>query len=601
MSVLDKLSLRQKFTVLTAVLLAAAAVLAFTQWTVDRASGEIAEASQQRFVSYKLANELRQSSDDLTRMVRAYVATGDAKWEQEYQQVVGIRAGTLPRPAGYDGIYWDFIAAGKVVPGEAGKPVALLELMKQAGFTAAELAKLDDANRKSAALAKTEEVAMSLVKQAASAPDTATSDKARPRHRSTSRNVAASRAADLAKARELVFGPEYLQTKAGIMVPIDEFFKLLNARTTGAVEAAKARAAYWRRIQVVSSVGMMGLFLVVFYGVFTRIITSVRRAVRVTDAVAQGDLTQDIRSKGRDEVAQLLGALARMQASLTHVVSTVRNTSGTVATASSEISQGNHDLSTRTEAQASALEETAASMEELSSTVKQNADNAEQANRLAKDASAIAVHGGEVVAQVVDTMRGISDSSKKVAEIISVIDGIAFQTNLLALNAAVEAARAGEHGRGFAVVAGEVRNLAGRAADAAKEIKSLITESAERVDTGTQLANQAGSTMGEMVSSIRRVADIMGEISAASSEQSSGVNQVGEAVSQMDQATQQNAAMVEEMAAAASSLNDRAHELVQAVAVFKLEPDAGTDMAVPAPRQPSTRATRDFELQAAAS
>jgi len=265
-------------------------------------------------------------------------------------------------------------------------------------------------------------------------------------------------------------------------------------------------------------------------------------------------------------VAQTLKTtLKRMESA----VSAVRTSAGSMDVACAEIASGNHDLSARTESQASALQQTAASMEELSSTVKQNADNARQANQLAQSASTVAVQGGEVVAQVVDTMKGINDSSKKIADIISVIDGIAFQTNILALNAAVEAARAGEQGRGFAVVASEVRSLAGRSADAAKEIKTLINDSVGRVEQGSALVDQAGSTMSEVVASIRRVTDIMGEISAASSEQNKGVSQVGEAVTQIDQATQQNAALVEEMAAAASSLKSQAQDLVQAVSVFK--------------------------------
>jgi methyl-accepting chemotaxis protein len=295
-------------------------------------------------------------------------------------------------------------------------------------------------------------------------------------------------------------------------------------------------------------------------------------AADLARAVARGDLTARIELKPGDSTS-LMAHLREMQASLGKVVSNVRQNSESVATASSEISQGNHDLSQRTEEQASALEETAASMEQLGATVKQNADNARQANQLALSASAVAIQGGQVVGQVVDTMKGINDSSRKIADIIGVIDGIAFQTNILALNAAVEAARAGEQGRGFAVVASEVRSLAGRSAEAAKEIKSLIGASAERVKQGSALVDQAGVTMNEVVSSIKRVTDIMGEISAASVEQSEGVSQVAQAVSQMDQVTQQNAALVEESAAAAESLKVQAQQLVQTVAVFRLGSD----------------------------
>jgi methyl-accepting chemotaxis protein len=311
------------------------------------------------------------------------------------------------------------------------------------------------------------------------------------------------------------------------------------------------------------------------------IVGPVQRAVHAAGEISSGNLAFSIRAEGKDEMAQLLHSLSDMQQSLSGIVGHVRSGSEGVATASQEIAQGNNDLSARTEQQASALEETAASMEQLNSTVRQNADNARQANQLAQSASTVAVRGGEVVSQVVGTMKGIHESSSKIADIIGVIDGIAFQTNILALNAAVEAARAGEQGRGFAVVASEVRNLAGRSADAAKQIKALISDSVERVGTGTALVDQAGATMAEVVDAIRRVTDLMGEISAASSEQSQGVAQVGEAVTQMDQATQQNAALVEEMAAAASALNVQAGDLVNAVAVFKLDASATARVSAP--------------------
>ena len=314
----------------------------------------------------------------------------------------------------------------------------------------------------------------------------------------------------------------------------------------------------------------------------TRSITlPLRQGIQAAENIARGDLSMRIAvAQQRDEAGQLLQALAHMQARLADTVAHVRQNAEGVATASSEIAHGNHDLSARTESQASALQQTAASMEQLGSTVRQNADNAQQANQLARNASNVATQGGEVVAQVVETMRGIHDASRRIADIIGVIDGIAFQTNILALNAAVEAARAGEQGRGFAVVAGEVRNLAQRSADAAKEIKGLIGASVERVEQGSQLVDKAGGTMEEVVTAIRRVTDIMGEISAASKEQASGVAQVGEAITQMDQTTQQNAALVEQSAAAAASLQTQAGELVRAVAVFTLEAQSTGGMQV---------------------
>ena len=302
----------------------------------------------------------------------------------------------------------------------------------------------------------------------------------------------------------------------------------------------------------------------------------------VTHRIAEGDLAVDIVLKNPDQPS-LLSAIKTMRDKIAVIVGQVRQGSESVATASSEIAMGNHDLSARTEQQASALEEASASMEELGNTVKQNADSARQANQLAMSASSVAVQGGEVVSQVVETMKGINESSRKISDIISVIDGIAFQTNILALNAAVEAARAGEQGRGFAVVASEVRSLAGRSADAAKEIKSLINASVERVERGTALVDQAGSTMTEVVTSIKQVTDIVGEISASSTDQSTGVAHMGEAVRHMDQATQQNAALVEQMAAAASSLKTQAQELVQVAAVFKLSAHDGHHHGVALP------------------
>jgi len=300
------------------------------------------------------------------------------------------------------------------------------------------------------------------------------------------------------------------------------------------------------------------------------IVVPVRRAQLAAEAIAQGDLSADIHADATDEIGQLVQSMQRMVVSLRGIVQAVRSSSDSIATGSSQIAMGNADLSQRTEEQASNLQQTAASMEELTATIKQNADTARQASQLASSASAVAVNGGHVVGQVVATMEDITASSRKVADIIGVIDGIAFQTNILALNAAVEAARAGEQGRGFAVVAGEVRSLAQRSAQAAREIKTLIGRSVEKGETGTRPGGTAGSTMNDVVQQVRRVTDLIGEITSASIEQSTGIGQIGDAVNQLDQVTQQNAALVEESAAASESLRHQAASLAQTVSVFKL-------------------------------
>ncbi|MES2017115.1 MAG: methyl-accepting chemotaxis protein [Pseudomonadota bacterium] len=341
----------------------------------------------------------------------------------------------------------------------------------------------------------------------------------------------------------------------------------LNAKGT-----AQAKTDYDVARLVLTSLGAAAVMagMLIAWLSARSITVPMRRAVRIAETVAAGDLNSHIEVDSRDETGQLLQALKGMNANLHNIVHRVRSGTGTIATASSQIASGNMDLSSRTEQQASSLEETASSMEELTSTVKQNADNARQANTLAASASQVAVKGGKVVAEVVGTMASINASSKKIVDIIGVIDGIAFQTNILALNAAVEAARAGEQGRGFAVVAAEVRNLAQRAGSAAKEIKLLIDTSVDKVDTGTRLVAEAGTTMAEIVASVQRVTDIMGEITSASAEQESGIEQINIAISQMDTVTQQNAALVEQAAAAAASLQEQAADLEQVVSVFKV-------------------------------
>ena len=354
-----------------------------------------------------------------------------------------------------------------------------------------------------------------------------------------------------------------------VLVALDSLVAYEAQQATQAADDAEALSEKAQASML--GMGCVALLLGAFVAwIITHSITRpINAAVSVAETVASGDLSSQIIVNSGDETGRLLGALKAMNDGLLDVVGQVRHGTDAIATASSEIAAGNLDLSSRTEEQASSLEETASAMEELTSTVKQNADNARQANQLAKSASDVAVRGGNIVSQVVDTMGTINESSKKIVDIIAVSDGIAFQTNILALNAAVEAARAGEQGRGFAVVASEVRNLAQRSAGAAKEIKELIAASVANVDTGSRLVNEAGQTMGDIVDSIVRVTDIMGEITSATHEQTLGIEQINMAIAQMDEVTQQNAALVEEAAAASQSMQEQAGELAHVVGFFK--------------------------------
>ncbi|MYM31213.1 HAMP domain-containing protein [Duganella sp. CY15W] len=352
---------------------------------------------------------------------------------------------------------------------------------------------------------------------------------------------------------------------------IAELLKMQRAKIDAAAQHIEDVASSSRNLLYVLATLVLAFGVTSAWLLTTGITRPLQEAVVVARRVASGDLTAHIDDSARDETGQLLSALKEMNASLLGIVTEVRQGTEHITISSTEIAQGNQDLSRRTEQQAGALEETASSMEELTSTVKHNADNARQANQLATSAAQVAVKGGEVVAQVVGTMDSINQSSSKIVDIIAVIDGIAFQTNILALNAAVEAARAGEQGRGFAVVATEVRNLAQRSAGAAKEIKALIGDSVEKVNLGSKLVADAGTTMDEIVASVHKVSDMISEITAASSEQSAGINEVNQAIGSMDAVTQQNAALVEQAAAAAESMQQQAAALAQAVSVFKVE------------------------------
>jgi methyl-accepting chemotaxis protein len=380
----------------------------------------------------------------------------------------------------------------------------------------------------------------------------------------------AKNAGDLETGRKIYEG-DMTQSRIRYLAALKTFTEKQEALLDAAAADIQQQYKSGRTLLIMLGAAAIAMGVLAAWWITRTITQPINEAVKVAETVSSGDLTSDIQVTSKDETGQLMHALRTMNSNLVNIVGQVRNGTELMATASTQIAAGNQDLSSRTEEQASSLEETASSMEELTSTVRFNAENARQANELAISASEIASRGGAVVGQVVDTMGSINDSSRKIVDIISVIDGIAFQTNILALNAAVEAARAGEQGRGFAVVASEVRNLAQRSAAAAKDIKGLIDDSVQKVALGSDLVDKAGQTMGEIVQSISRVTQIMTQISHASEEQSLGIAQVNDAITQMDQVTQQNAALVEEAAAAAESMQEQSAKLADVVSVFKLD------------------------------
>ncbi|MBV8156152.1 MAG: HAMP domain-containing protein [Dyella sp.] len=565
-------SIKQRFMLLSGIVALLLAMIIAAVVALNKSRDQLAKAHEDRYLAKQLATELRQGSDDLTRLARTYVVTGDPRYEEQYQAILDIRDGKRPRPQHYDRIYWDFVAADGKAPQPDGEAVALTTLMKHAGFTDAEMAKLDEAKRNSDALVHAEVIAMNAVKG---------------KFEDGKGGFTVSKEPDLEMARKLTHDRDYHVNKAKIMKPIDEFFGMLDERTAKEVDVARQHSEWLGQAIYVLLAVAMAVLAAMLTLTYRAIVRPVYAAIKEFDFIAKGDLTRRIEVHSGDEMGVMLTQLQGMQQALIGTVGSVLERAESIGSATGQIAAGNLDLSSRTEEQAASLQETAASMEQLTSAVRQNAENARQASALANNASEVTTKGSEVVDKVVHTMADIDQGSRKITEITGMIEGIAFQTNILALNAAVEAARAGEQGRGFAVVASEVRSLAQRSSSAAKEIKTLIEESAQGVQTGSELVAEAGRTMGEVSQAIQRVTDLMGEISAASLEQSSGIEQVNLAVTQMDEMTQQNAALVEQAAAAAQSLEEQSKGLKEVVSVFRIN---GTALTMRAPVRPRVAA-----------
>lgn len=519
------------------------------------------KATTERYDAIQLATELQQSSDRLTTLARSYVATGNERWREHFETVLNIREGLAPRPLDYVRGHWDYLAAGEPSPRTLGPSVALLDLMRQAGFSDAEFEALAEAESHDEALVEVEDAAMILAKRA---------------HQGISRGDA-SAVEVLLQAMEMVNGDIYNTHKARISASIDTFYGLLDERTADTIAETTQTYERW----LLATLGLAFALVVAvalllawgYHSILAQLGAEPAQVRELVGRVADGDLSQHI-DLGRTKTGSLLAAIAQMQGSLRQVVRTVRNGSESVAIGANQIAAGNTDLSQRTEEQAANLQQTAASMEQIASTVRSTSESASEAEALSDSASQAAAEGGLVVTQVVTTMNEIQAASSRIANIIGVMDEITFQTNILALNASVEAARAGEQGRGFAVVAGEVRKLAQRSAESAREIRELIQDSVAKVEAGSGLVNRTGKTMEEIVERVNRVSQVISEIRGATAEQTAGLGQINMAVSQLDEVTQQNAALVEEATAAAESLDHQAQRLVKAVSMFRLGNDS---------------------------
>ncbi len=529
-------------------LLLLTAMAALTLWSLTRitnAQNAVSSANAARYQSYLLADELRQSSDDLTRLARTYVVTADPAYEKQYFDILAIRNGKQPRPQNYERIYWDFVAAGEAKPSpDSTDSTPLLELMKKAGFTEQELGKLQEAAANSDQLVKAETVAMNAVKGQYDDGHGGFTKKDK---------------ADAELARRLTHDGDYHKNKAKIMKPVNEFLAMLDHRTGEAVQKAEeaAAAAYKLTLSLmIFSVAASTLAMYLLYRSLMRQLGGEPAyTVDIVRQIADGNLTVPVDLRNGDR-GSLLHAMKAMVGKLSNVLTDVAENASALTRASEEINSTAQALSQATSQQAASVEQTSAAIEEMTASIALNADNAKATDAIASQASSEAGEGGEAVKSTVDAMH-------QIARKIAIIDDIAYQTNLLALNAAIEAARAGEHGKGFAVVATEVRKLAERSQVAAQEISEVASNS-------VMLAEQAGTLLTAMVPNIKRTSDLVQEISAASDEQNSGLAQISSAVNQVSSATQQNAAGSEQLAATAEGMSDRAAQLQAAISYFRV-------------------------------
>ena len=538
------LSLKQTICLFLALLTALAGITLWGLTRITQAQGNVSAANTARYQSYLLADELRQSSDDLTRLARTYVVTGDPSYEKQYFDILDIRNGKKPRPQHYERIYWDFVAAGDPKPSpDSDLSVPLLDLMKQAGFTEQELGKLQEAAANSDELVKAETVAMNAVKGLYDDGTGKFTKKGAP---------------DPELARRLTHDAAYHKNKAKIMRPVNQFLEMLDQRTGKAVQDAEAEASHAYRV----TLGMMVFSLLASALAMFFLYRSLMRQLGgepaytagIVHEVASGNLGVTVALRAGDR-GSLLHAMKTMVDKLSSVLGEVGDSANALTRASEEISATAQSLSQATSEQAASVEQTSASVEQMSASIAQNTENAKVTDAIASKAAGEASEGGQAVISTVQAMR-------QIAQKIAIIDDIAYQTNLLALNAAIEAARAGEHGKGFAVVASEVRKLAERSQVAAQEIDEVATSS-------VQLAERAGQLLGEMVPNIKKTSNLVQEITAASEEQNAGLQQITAAVSQVSNATQQNAAGAEELASTAQEMSSRAEELQQTISFFR--------------------------------